>query len=89
MLANFTCIYRQGRIELLEIPRQLEEETPVIITFLKVGHGPLADRQINQVSPPGARPFELGAGEFVVPDDFDAPLTKNLLRKFEGRWNYY
>ena len=30
------------------------------------------------------RPFGLCAGEFVVPDDFDAPLPEDILRDFEG-----
>lgn len=34
---------------------------------------------------PGARPFGLAAGAFVVPDDFDAPLPEHLLREFEGQ----
>ena len=29
------------------------------------------------------RPFGLCAGEFVVPDDFDAPLPEEILRDFE------
>ena len=31
------------------------------------------------------RPFGLAEGEFVVPDDFDAPLPEDILRDFEGR----
>lgn len=34
---------------------------------------------------PGPRPFGLCAGEFVVPDDFDAPLPEEILRELEGR----
>lgn len=30
------------------------------------------------------RPFALCEGEFVVPDDFDAPLPEELLSRFEG-----
>lgn len=33
----------------------------------------------------GARPFGLCAGEFVAPDDFDAPLPEGVLRSFEGQ----
>ncbi len=29
------------------------------------------------------RPFGLCAGEFIVPDDFDAPLPEDLLQEFE------
>jgi antitoxin (DNA-binding transcriptional repressor) of toxin-antitoxin stability system len=31
------------------------------------------------------RPFGLCAGEFSVPDDFDAPLPEDLLNAFEGK----
>ena len=31
------------------------------------------------------RPYALAVGEFVVPDDFDAPLPEEILRDFEGR----
>ena len=30
------------------------------------------------------RPFALCQGEFVVPDDFDAPLPDAILNEFEG-----
>jgi antitoxin (DNA-binding transcriptional repressor) of toxin-antitoxin stability system len=30
------------------------------------------------------RPFGLCAGEFTVPEDFDAPLPEDLLNAFEG-----
>ena len=33
------------------------------------------------------RPFGLCTGEFIVPDDFDAPLPDNIVQEFEGRWN--
>jgi antitoxin (DNA-binding transcriptional repressor) of toxin-antitoxin stability system len=31
------------------------------------------------------RPFGLCAGEFAVPDDFDAPLPEHIIRAFEAR----
>ena len=30
------------------------------------------------------RPHGLAKGQFVVPDDFDAPLPEDILRDFEG-----
>ncbi|MBK9050049.1 MAG: type II toxin-antitoxin system Phd/YefM family antitoxin [Chloroflexi bacterium] len=30
------------------------------------------------------RPIGLGAGEFTVPDDFDAPLPENIMQEFEA-----
>lgn len=34
MLATVQGVYRNGKIELLEIPADIGEETPVIVTFL-------------------------------------------------------
>jgi antitoxin (DNA-binding transcriptional repressor) of toxin-antitoxin stability system len=31
------------------------------------------------------RPFGLAKGEFVIPDDFDAPLPDDVVDQFEGR----
>ncbi|MBW4622621.1 MAG: type II toxin-antitoxin system Phd/YefM family antitoxin [Cyanosarcina radialis HA8281-LM2] len=31
------------------------------------------------------RPFALRAGEFTVPDDFNASLSEDILRAFEGK----
>jgi two-component sensor histidine kinase len=31
------------------------------------------------------RPFGLCVGEFVVPEDFDAPLPEDILNAFEGK----
>ncbi|WP_425615658.1 type II toxin-antitoxin system Phd/YefM family antitoxin [Anatilimnocola sp. NA78] len=36
-------------------------------------------------SPVGQRPIGLAEGEFVVPADFDAPLSDEVLDAFEGR----
>jgi antitoxin (DNA-binding transcriptional repressor) of toxin-antitoxin stability system len=43
--------------------------------------------EVKPVVPPGRapRPFGLCAGEFTVPDDFDAPLPEDILKAFEGR----
>lgn len=40
--------------------------------------------ELKPVAPPanGQRPFGLCAGEFRVPDDFDAPLPDEILREF-------
>lgn len=51
-----------------------------------------ADRPIAELKPPSydaaakqLRPIGLGAGDFTVPDDFDALLPDDLLNSFEGR----
>ena len=33
-------------------------------------------------APPAQRPYGLAAGQFVVPDDFDAPLPEDVLKEF-------
>lgn len=48
------------------------------------------DREVAEIKPlapkvPSLRPWGLCAGEFEVPDDFDAPLTDEILSDFEGR----
>ena len=48
------------------------------------GGRPVAELRPVPVTQPGPRPFGLCAGEFVVPDDFDAPLPEEILRDFEG-----
>lgn len=49
-----------------------------------------SDKAVAELRPiPGQastmRPFGLCAGEFSVPDDFDAPLPAEVLSEFEGR----
>lgn len=49
------------------------------------GGRPVAELRPVAAALPGPRPFGLCAGEFTVPDDFDAPLPEEILRDFEGR----
>ncbi|MGF1540493.1 MAG: type II toxin-antitoxin system Phd/YefM family antitoxin [Pleurocapsa sp.] len=48
-----------------------------------------ADKAIAELRPIASskqlRPFGLCAGEFTVPNDFDAPLPEDLLSAFEGK----
>ncbi len=65
----------------LKYLRQVEAgETLVIVEFDQ----PIAELRPIAHSKP-LRPFGLCAGEFTVPDDFDAPLPEDLLRAFEGK----
>ena len=62
--------------------RQVEAgETFVILQADK------AIAELRPISPCGKqlRPFGLCAGEFTVPDDFDAPLPEEILSAFEGK----
>ena len=54
------------------------------IVIVKAGE-PLAEIKPVVSASKGPRPFGLCAGEFTVPDDFDAPLSENIIREFEGR----
>lgn len=44
-----------------------------------------SDEEIIEASHKQLRPFGLCAGEFTVPDDFDAPLPEEILSAFEGK----
>jgi antitoxin (DNA-binding transcriptional repressor) of toxin-antitoxin stability system len=65
----------------LKYLRQVEAgETLVIVRSDK----PIAELRPIAISKQ-LRPFGLCAGEFTVPDDFDAPLPEDLLNAFEGK----
>ncbi|MGH9959217.1 MAG: type II toxin-antitoxin system Phd/YefM family antitoxin [Pyrinomonadaceae bacterium] len=55
-------------------------ETVVIV---RAGH-PVAE--VKPIVTPNTRfrPYALCAGEFTVPDEFDAPLPEDILKAFEG-----
>ncbi len=54
-------------------------------TLLIVRTGkPIAEIQPVVVPPEALRPFGLCAGEFTVPEDFDAPLPYDIINAFEG-----
>ncbi len=54
---------------------------------LVVSRGGRPVAELHPVTPPadGLRPYGLAAGAFTVLDDFDAPLSDDILRGFEGR----
>ena len=53
------------------------------VIILKAGQ-PVAE--IKPISPDvPRRPYGLCAGEFITPDDFDAPLPETFLQEFEGQ----
>jgi prevent-host-death family protein len=62
--------------------RQVEAgETIVIVEADK----PIAELRPISSNSKQLRPFGLCAGEFTVPDDFDAPLPEDILSAFEGK----
>jgi prevent-host-death family protein len=62
--------------------RRVEAGETIIIT--QAGK-PMAEIKPIVASSGERRPFGLCAGEFQVPDDFDAPLPEAVLQEFEGR----
>jgi len=48
ILKSFEGIYRNGRVELNEIPSNMSDETPVIVTFLKSEQIDLRSRGISE-----------------------------------------
>lgn len=74
MLETYKATLRGDKIEWeTEAPKivQMEKSVDVFITILD---------ESEDAKP---RPFGLGKGDFVVPDDFDAPLPKEILASFE------
>lgn len=76
------------RVSIEDIERDLavylkRVEAGETLVIVRAGHPVVEmkpiERPIEQL-----RPFGLCAGEFVVPDDFDAPLPEDLLSAFEG-----
>ena len=53
------------------------------LVILKAGK-PVAEVKPLVSTPKTPRPFGLCAGEFTVPDDFDAPLPEAIIKEFEG-----
>lgn len=69
-----------------------EEQINQILYFAEFLHhqqlttqSPQATGLKNIVNHKQLRPFGLCAGDFVVPDDFDAPLPEDVLNAFEGK----
>lgn len=92
-------IVDNGQIK-LEGDVRLPEKTRVYVVVpdvqpVGVGHfysphivrrGQGAGLKVEMVEEPKSeRPFGLAAGEFVVPEDFDAPLPESIINEFEGR----
>lgn len=71
-----SAIYENGVLRPLEKLDLHEHEQVEIV--IRAQAQPKADTQECQ------RPFGLCAGEFTVPDDFDAPLPDEILQAFEG-----
>lgn len=58
--------------------QQVEEGETIVV--LEAGK-PVAEIRPLSIPGPRLRPFGLCAGEFQVPDDFDAPFTRTSIRE--------
>ena len=67
-------IDQKGKVQLVEAV-QLPRKHRALVTILEDEPEPVVLDM---------RPFGLCMGEFVVPDDFDAPLPPEILGLFEG-----
>ena len=68
MLNSIEGIYRKGKIELKEAPPGVQDDTPVIVTFLRSGRTDLRKRGIDR-----AAAADLRARLSAFAEDWDSP----------------
>lgn len=68
MLVSIRGVYRDGKIELVEQPENIPDETVVIVTFLEHGMVDLRERGIDQ-----AKAADLRAQLASFAEDWDSP----------------
>ena len=66
-----------------DLPNYLQRaQAGEIFVVTKAGK-PMAEIRPVAAANQYVRPFGLAAGQFTVPDDFDAPLPEQIIREFE------
>ncbi len=82
MLKSVEGVYRDGKIELTDLPKDVRDDTRVIVTFLETNHVDLRERGINEAQAAELR-AQLGtfaedwnSPEMAVYDDYDAAEAK-------------
>ncbi|MFQ5419667.1 MAG: hypothetical protein ACE5FD_17070 [Anaerolineae bacterium] len=68
MLTAIQGTYRNGKIHLTEVPRNVSDDTPVIVTFLTSGDITLSARGIDE-----AQATDLRARLITFADEWDSP----------------
>ena len=71
---------------------EIQQDFPACLQRVEAGETLVIERAgkpVAEIKPVVApvktlRPFGLCAGDFTVPDDFDAPLPEDILKAFEG-----
>lgn len=81
-------VARTSQVSLDEIKQNLaaylqRANAGEVFVITKAGK-PLAEIRPVAATSQFLRPFGLGAGDFSVPDDFDAPLPEQIIKEFEG-----
>ncbi len=75
MLETYKATLRGDKIEWeTDAPKVLQKDKAVEV-FVTILEEDSANKEL--------RPFGLSKGDFVVPDDFDAPLSEEILTSFE------
>jgi antitoxin (DNA-binding transcriptional repressor) of toxin-antitoxin stability system len=86
-----TLTQRQGKLMLNVTIDEIQRDPLKYLNQVEAGETLVivrSDKAIAELRPIACkplRPFGLCAGEFTVPDDFDAPLPEDLLSAFEGK----
>jgi hypothetical protein len=82
MIKRVEGLYRNGKIELIESPGNVPDETPVIVTFLEPGPVDLRTRGIDEEQAAELRARlaafeeEWDSPEMNIYDDYDAAKSK-------------
>lgn len=82
MLTSLHGVYRKGKIEIEKPPRNIQDETPVIVTFLTEGGVDLRERGVDKKQAKLLRdqlaPFaqEWDTPEMSAYDNYDAARRK-------------
>ena len=81
MLTTIQGIYRDGKIQLTEVPRNIRDNTPVVVTFLTSGNIDLSARGIDEAQAADLRSRlrtfteEWDSPEMDIYDNYDAVKT--------------
>ena len=82
MLASVQGVYRNGQIELIEIPNHITEETQVIVTFLSTADIVLQDYGIDRAEAAALRGSlatfaeDWNSPEMEIYDNYDAAKSR-------------
>ena len=68
MLNAIEGVYRNGKVELTEVPKDVSGETPVIVTFLNSTHIDLRERGIDE-----KQAADLRSRLSIFAEDWDSP----------------